>query len=146
MLFIVIVWGNEAAESADLTSEQLAEMGRFNEELAKAGVLVAAKGLHPTSKGARIRFEGTRRTVIDGPFTEAKEVVAGYWLIELKDLAEAIEWFKRCPNPNPEGVVSEVEIRQVGDADDFGPELAAEFKAYERRIQELSEHARKATR
>ncbi len=111
----------------------LAEMGKYNEELAKAGVLLAAEGLQPSSKGARVKFSGEKRTVIDGPFTEAKELIAGFWLIQVKSKEEAIEWVKRCPNPL-EGE-SEIEIRQVFEADDFGPEFTPELREQEERLR-----------
>ena len=115
-----------------MPSEQLlAEMGAFNEELVKAGVLLAAEGLHPSSKGARVRFSGAQRAVIDGPFTEAKELIAGFWLIQVRSLEEAIAWVKRCPNPT--GTESEIEIRQVFEASDFGAELTPELREQEER-------------
>jgi hypothetical protein len=116
------------------SAELLTEMGNFNEQLIKAGVLLAGEGLHPSSKGARVRFKGTSRTVIDGPFAEAKELVAGFWLIQVKSKEEAIEWVKRVPNPA--GDEGEIEIRQVFDAEDFGPELAAQVpEVFERERQ-----------
>ncbi len=111
----------------------LADMGKYNEELVKAGVLVAAEGLHPSSKGARVRFSGAKRTVIDGPFTEAKELIAGFWLFQVKSREEAIEWVKRCPNPL-EGE-SEIEIRQVFEASDFGAEFTPELREREERLR-----------
>jgi hypothetical protein len=110
----------------------LTEMGNFNEELAKAGLLVGMEGLHPSSKGARVRFSGTKRSVIDGPFAETKELIAGYWLWKVKSMDEAIEWVKRCPYPT--GVDCEIEIRQVFELDDFGPELTPELRAQEERL------------
>jgi hypothetical protein len=136
MKFIVIVKASAASEAGVMPSEKLlADMGRFNEELVKAGILLAGEGLHPSSKGARIRFNGDQRTVIDGPFTETKELVAGFWMIEVGSKEEAIEWFKRCPNPH-EGVESEVEIRQVFGADDFGAEFTPELREQEDRWRE----------
>jgi hypothetical protein len=136
MKFIVIVKASEASEAGVMPSEKLlADMGRFNEELVKAGILLAGEGLHPSSRGARIRFNGDQRTVIDGPFTEAKELVAGFWMIEVGSKEEAIEWFKRCPNPH-EGVESEIEIRQVFAADDFGAEFTPELREQEDRWRE----------
>jgi hypothetical protein len=136
MKFIVIVKASEASEAGVMPSEKLlADMGRFNEELVKAGILLAGEGLHPSSKGARIRFNGDQRTVIDGPFTETKELVAGFWMIEVGSKEEAIEWFKRCPNPH-EGVESEIEIRQVFAADDFGAEFTPELREQEDRWRE----------
>jgi len=108
-------------------------MGKFNEELAKAGVLLAGEGLHPSSKGARVRFSGPKRTVIDGPFTETKELIAGFWLLQCKSKEEAIEWIKRSPNPFPED--SEIEIRQVFEADDFGDEMSPELREKEERLR-----------
>jgi hypothetical protein len=115
------------------SKELLAAMGEYNEEMVKAGVLLAGEGLHPSSKGVRVRFSGDERTVVDGPFTEAKELVAGFWLIEVKSLDEAIEWVKRCPNPLEEE--SEIEIRQVFEADDFGEELTPELREQEERVR-----------
>jgi hypothetical protein len=128
-----MVKATQASEAGVLPDEKLlAEMGNFNDELVKAGVLLAAEGLQPSSKGARVRFAGTRRTVIDGPFAETKELVAGYWLWKVKSREEAIEWVKRCPNPFP-GVESEIEIRQVFEAEDFGAEFTPELRAQEER-------------
>jgi hypothetical protein len=136
MKFIVIVKASAASEAGVMPSEKLfRDMGKFNEELVKAGILLAAEGLHPSSKGARIRFNGDQRTVIDGPFTETKELVAGFWMIEVGSKEEAIEWFKRCPNPH-EGVESEIEIRQVFGADDFGAEFTPELREQEDRLRE----------
>jgi hypothetical protein len=112
----------------------LADMGKFNEELAKAGIMLAGEGLRPSSKGARVKFSGTKRTVVDGPFTETKELIAGFWLWQVRSMEEAIEWVKRCPNPH-EGE-SEIEIRQVFEADDFGPEFTPELRKQEERIRE----------
>jgi len=133
MRFMVMVKANKDSEAGVLPDQKLlTEMGKYNEELVKAGVLLAAEGLQPSSKGARVKFSGTKRTVIDGPFTEAKELIAGFWLIQVKSKHEAIEWVKRCPNPF-EGE-SEIEIRQVFEADDFGAELTPELKAQEQRL------------
>ena len=127
MRFMVMVKATRDSEAGIMPSEQLlAEMGKFNEELVKAGIMLAGEGLHPSSKGARVRFSGKQRTVIDGPFAETKELVAGYWLWQVKSLAEAIEWVKRCPNPMPGD--SEIEIRQVFEAEDFGAEFTPELK------------------
>jgi hypothetical protein len=115
----------------------LTEMMKFNEELVKAGVLLAGEGLQPSSKGARVLFSGSKRTVIDGPFTETKELVAGFWLLQVKSKAEAIEWIKRCPNPMP-GTDSEIEIRQVFEADDFGEALTPELRATEEKLRQRS--------
>jgi hypothetical protein len=117
-------------------------MGKYNEELAKAGVLLAAEGLQPSSKGARVRFSGMRRTVIDGPFSETKELIAGFWLIQVKSKEEAIEWVKRCPNPFP-GAESEIEIRQVFEADDFGAEFTPELREQEERAREQAARNKK---
>jgi len=119
------------------TEQMLAEMGAYNEELVKAGVMLAGEGLHPSSKGARVRFSGDKRTVIDGPFAETKELVAGFWLFQVKSKEEAIEWVKRCPNPMPGD--SEIEIRQIFEAEDFGPEFTPELRAQEDRIRAQAE-------
>jgi hypothetical protein len=133
MKVMVIVKATMASEAGQMPSQKLlTEMGQFNEELVKAGVLLAGDGLHPTSKGARVRFSGKDRTVIDGPFTEAKELIAGYWLWKVKDLAEAIAWGKRCPNPHDEEC--EIEIRPVFEACDFGDALTPELREQEARI------------
>jgi hypothetical protein len=135
MRFMVMVKATEESEAGVMPSEELlTEMGRYNEELVKAGVMLAGEGLHPSSKGARVRFSGKDRTVIDGPFAETKELVAGYWLIQVKSREEAIEWVKRCPNPM-EGE-SEIEIRQVFEAEDFGDEFTPELRAQEERLRE----------
>jgi hypothetical protein len=134
MRFMVMVKANEDSEAGVLPSTELLEaMGKYNEELVKAGVLLAGEGLQPSSKGARVRFSGNERAVIDGPFTESKELVAGFWLIQVKSLEEAIEWVKRCPNPM-EGE-SEIEIRQVFEADDFGDQLTPELREQEERLR-----------
>jgi hypothetical protein len=114
-------------------TELLAEMGKFNEELAKAGVMLAGEGLQPSSKGKRVRFSGPKRTVIDGPFAETKELIAGFWLWQVRSMEEAVEWVKRCPNPF-EGE-SEIEIRQVFEAEDFGPKLTPELREQEERVR-----------
>jgi hypothetical protein len=131
---MVIVRATKDTEAGVLPSQQLlTEMGKFNEELVKAGVMLAGEGLHPSSKGRRVRFSGSKRTLIDGPFAEAKELIAGFWLWQVKSMEEAVEWVKRCPNPtNAEG---EIEIRQVFEADDFGPALTPELRAQEERIR-----------
>jgi hypothetical protein len=134
MRFMIIVKATKDSEAGVMPSEQLlTAMGRFNEELAKAGVLLAGDGLQPSSKGARVRFSGKQRTVIDGPFVETKELVAGYWIWQVKSKQEAIEWVKRCPNPHNEE--TEIEIRQVFEAEDFGPALTPEIKEQEQRIR-----------
>jgi len=138
MRFMILVKADKSSEAGVLPSaELLTEMGKFNEELVKAGVLLAGEGLHPSSRGARVRFSGSKRTVIDGPFTETKELVAGFWLIEVKSLEEAIEWVKRAPNPMP-GTESEIEIRQVFEAEDFGDlaEKVPEVFEAERKFRE----------
>ena len=137
MRFMVMVKANSDTEAGVMPSEQLLiDMGQYNEELVKAGVLLAAEGLHPSSKGARVRFSGGKRSVIDGPFSETKELVAGFWLIQVKSKEEAIEWVKRCPNPMGPGVESEIEIRQVFEAEDFGAEFTPELREQEERLRE----------
>jgi hypothetical protein len=132
MRFMVIVKATKDSEAGIMPSEQLlTEMGNFNEELVKAGVMLAGEGLHPSSKGARVRFSGAKRTVIDGPFTETKELIAGILLWQVRSMDEAIEWIKRCPNPMPGD--SEIEIRQVFEADDFGAEFTPELRKQEPR-------------
>jgi len=132
---MVIVKADKNSEAGALPDQKcLADMTKFNEELVKAGVLLAAEGLHPSSKGARVRFSGNKRTVIDGPFAETKELVAGFWLFQVKSKEEAIEWVKRAPNPFP-GTESEVEIRQVFEAEDFGPEFTPELREQEERLR-----------
>jgi len=144
MRFMAIVKANKESEAGVLPDEKLlADMGKFNEELVKAGVLLAAEGLQPSSKGARVRFSGNKRTVIDGPFPETKELVAGFWLFQVKSLDEAIEWIKRSPNPFPTGD-SEIEIRQVFEADDFGPEFTPELREQEKRLgKKMAANAKK---
>jgi len=133
--FMVIVKASKTSEAGVLPDKKLlAEMGRFNEELTIAGVLLAGEGLHPSSKGARVRFSGDRRTVIEGPFAETRDLAAGFWIWRCKSLQEAIEWVKRCPNPMP-GHEAEIEIRQVFEAEDFGPALAPELRAQEQRMR-----------
>jgi hypothetical protein len=134
MRFMVILRANKDTEAGDLPDEKLlTEMGKYNEELVNAGVMLAGEGLHPTSKGARVRFSGANRTVVDGPFTETKELIAGFWMFQVKSKDEAIEWVKRCPNPT-EGE-SEIEIRQVFEAEDFGAELTPELREQEERLR-----------
>ncbi len=134
MRFMVIVKANKDSEAGVMPSRKLlADMGKFNEELAKAGVLLAGEGLQASSKGKRVRFSGEKRTVIDGPFTETKELIAGFWLWQVRSMEEAIEWVKRCPNPH-EGE-TEIEIRQVFEAADFGSELAPELRKQEERLR-----------
>jgi hypothetical protein len=134
MRFMVIIKASKDSEAGKMPSKELLEaMGKFNEELVNAGVMLAGDGLHPSSKGARVKFSGNKRTVIDGPFAETKELVAGYWIWQVKSLQEAIEWLKRCPNPT--GAEGEVEIRQVFEAADFGPELTPELKKKEEELR-----------
>jgi len=129
---------DENSEAGVMPSEDLLrQMGEYNEEMVKAGVMLAGEGLHPSSKGARVKFSGNERSVVDGPFAEAKELIAGYWLIQVKSLDEAIEWIKRCPNPM-EGE-SEIQIRQVFEAEDFGEEFTPELREQEDRIREQAE-------
>jgi len=140
MRFMVMVKANQDTEAGVMPSERLlAEMGRFNEEMVKAGVLLAGEGLQPSSKGARVRFSGGRRTAIDGPFTEAKELIAGFWLIQAKSKEDAIDWVMRCPCPHEKGE-GEIEIRQIFEAEDFGAEFTPELREQEERLRaEISE-------
>jgi hypothetical protein len=139
MRFMVIVKADKNSEAGAMPDEKLlAEMGKYNEELAKAGVLIAGEGLHPSSRGARVRFFGDKRTVINGPFPETNQLVAGYWMFQVKSREEAIEWVKRSPNPFP-GSESEIEIRQVFEADDFGAEFTPELREQEERIRAMAE-------
>ena len=134
MRFMLIVKSDDDAEAGQMPSEELlTAMGKYNEELVKAGVLLAGEGLHPSSKGARVRFSGQRRSVVDGPFPEAKQLIGGFWLIQVKSKEEAIEWVKRCPNPT--GGEAEIEIRQVFEAEDFGAELTPELREQEQRLR-----------
>lgn len=136
MRFMIIVKATQDSEAGAMPSEQLlTEMGKFNEELMKAGVLLAGDGLQPSSKGARMKFSGTTRTLIDGPFAETKELIAGYWLWQVRSKAEAIEWVNRCPNPAGDGKEGEIEIRQVFEAEDFGAEFTPELRAQEERLR-----------
>jgi len=135
MRFMVIVKATADSEAGIMPSEKLLrEMGNFNEELVKAGIMLAGEGLKPSSAGARIRFDGAKRTVIDGPFAETKELVAGFWLWQVKSKEEAIEWAKRCPNPFPHGE-SVIEIRPIYEAEDFGAEFTPELRAQEERVR-----------
>ena len=135
MRVMVLIKADQDSEAGVMPSEQLlTEMGRFNEELTKAGVMLAGEGLHPSSKGKRVRVAGDQRTVIDGPFTEAKELIAGFWLIQVKSKEEAIEWAKRCPNPL-EGE-AEIEIRQVFEPEDFGAAFTPELREAEERLRQ----------
>lgn len=138
MKFMIIVKASKASEAGEMPgTELLTAMGNYNEELSKAGILLAAEGLHPSSKGARVRFSGKDRTVTDGPFAEPKELVAGFWLWEVGSLKEAIDWVKRCPNPHDED--SDIEIRQVFSADDFGEALTPELRDQEERLRAEAE-------
>lgn len=135
MRFMVMVKANEDSEAGVLPSQELlTAMTQYNEELVKAGVLLAADGLQPSSKGKRVRFSGDKRTVVDGPFAETKELIAGFWIIQVKSLEEAVEWVKRCPNPMEGG--GEIEIRQVFDQEDFGEAFTPELREQEQRIYE----------
>lgn len=135
MRFMVIVKANHDTEAGVMPSQELlAAMGKYNEELVNAGIMQAGEGLQPSSKGARVRFSGDQRTVIDGPFAETKELIAGYWIWKCKDLAEAIAWVKRCPNPT--GEESVIEIRQIFEAEDFGEEFTPELREQEDRLRE----------
>jgi hypothetical protein len=134
MRFMVMVKADADSEAGVMPSEEmLTQMGAYNEELVKAGIMLAGEGLHPSSKGARVRFSGDQRSVIDGPFTEAKELVAGFWILQVKSLEECIEWVKRCPNPM-QGE-SEIEIRQIFEAEDFGEEFTPELREQEERLR-----------
>jgi hypothetical protein len=136
MRVIVIVKASKESEAGQMPSEKLlTEMGKFNEDLANAGVMLAGEGLHPSSKGKRVRFSGAKRTVIDGPFAETKELIAGYWLWKVKSMDEAVDWLKRAPFDGD----TEVEIRPIFEADDFGKELTPELRAQEDRIREQIE-------
>ena len=133
MKFMIIVKASKASEAGEMPSQQLlSEMGNYNEELAKAGILLAGEGLHPSNKGKRVRFSGTDRMVIDGPFAETKELIAGYWLWQVKSMDEAVAWLQRCPNPHDE--TTEVEIRPVFEAEDFGEAFSPELRAQEQRV------------
>ena len=135
MRVMVIVKASKESEAGELPdTEILAKMGKYNEELVKAGIMLAADGLHASSKGKRVRFSGEKRTVIDGPFTETKELIAGYWIWQVRSMEEAVEWLKRCPNPHREE--SEVEIRPVFELDDFRENLTPELREQEQRLAE----------
>jgi hypothetical protein len=134
MRFMVMIKANADTEAGVMPSEQmLTEMGQYNEELVKAGIMLAGDGLQPSSKGARVHFSGKERKVIDGPFTETKELIAGFWIWQVRSLDEAIEWVKRCPNPT--GEEAEIEIRQIFEAEDFGAEFTPELRAQEERLR-----------
>ena len=135
MRFMILVKANADSEAGKMPSEQeLADMHKYNEELIRAGVMLAGEGLHPSSKGKRIRFSGGKRTVLDGPFAETKELVAGFWLWQVRSMDEAVEWARRCPDPMP-GEESELEIRPVFEADDFGAEFTPELREQEERLR-----------
>ena len=143
MRFMILVKATKDSEAGIMPDEKLlADMGKFNEELVKAGVMLEGEGLHPSSKGARVRFSGAKRTVIDGPFPETKELIAGFWIWRVKSKEEAIEWVKKCPNPMP-NIESEIEIRQVFEADDFGAEFTPELREQEARIRSQAEQLKK---
>ena len=136
MRVMVMVKATRNSEAGKMPSEKLlAEMGKFNEELVKAGIMLAGEGLQPSSKGKRVRFSGGKKTVIDGPFTETKELVAGFWIWQVKSMEEALEWLRRCPDPMP-GEESEIEIRPVFEAEDFGQEFTPELRAQEQRLRD----------
>ena len=144
MRVMVIIKANEESEAGVLPDEKMfTEMGKFNAELARAGVILAGEGLHPSSKGVRVRFSGDKRTVIDGPFSETKELVAGFWLWQVKSMDEAIEWLKRCPNPHSKE--SDVEIRRVFEAEDFGDALTPELREQEERLRAESANRTKTS-
>jgi hypothetical protein len=143
---MVIVKATKNSEAGVMPSEKLlADMGKFNEELVKAGVMLAGEGLHPSSKGARVKFAGGKRTVTDGPFAETKELVAGFWLWQVKSKQEAIDWVKRCPDPMP-GEEAEIEIRQLYEADDFGAEFTPELREQEERVRKQADRLAQSTR
>ena len=142
MRVMVMVKATKNSEAGAMPSEKLlADMGKFNEELVKAGVMLAGEGLHPSSKGKRVRFSSGKKNVIDGPFAEAKELVAGFWIWQVKSMEEAVEWVRRCPDPMP-GEESEIEIRPVFEAEDFGSELTPELRAQEERLRTEIERKR----
>jgi len=143
MKVMVIVKATKNSEAGAMPGEQLlAEMGRFNEELVKAGVMLAGEGLHPSAKGKRVKFSGGKRTVVDGPFAETKELVAGYWLWQVGSMDEAMEWARRCPDPMP-GEDAELEIRPIFEAEDFGRELTPELRAQQERLRAELERQQK---
>ena len=144
MRVMVIVKATKDSEAGKMPEKQLlADMGKFNEELSKAGIILAGEGLHPTSKGARVKFSGTKRTVTDGPFAETKELIAGFWLWQVRSMDEAIEWVKRCPNPH--AGESEIEIRPIFEAEDFGAEFTPELRAQEERWRTEAKKKKKAS-
>ncbi len=140
MRFMILIKATKDSEAGKMPDEKLlAEMAKFNEELVKAGVMLAGEGLHPSSKGARVKFSGNKRTVIDGPFAETKELIAGFWIWQVKSKEEAIEWVKRCPNPHDK----DIEIRQIFETEDFGAELTPELRAQEERLRAEIERQKK---
>lgn len=142
MRVMVIVKATKTSEAGAMPSEKLlADMGRFNEELVKAGVMLAMDGLHPSRKGKRVRFSGGKKTVVDGPFVETKELIAGYWIWQVKSMDEAVEWVRRCPDPMP-GEEAEIEIRPVFESEDFGKEFTPELRAQEDRLRAEMERRR----
>jgi len=142
MKVMVIVKATKNSEAGVMPSESLlAAMGRYNEELVKAGIMLAGDGLHPSAKGKRVRFSGNKRTVVDGPFTETKELIAGYWMWQVRSMEEAVEWLRRCPDPMP-GEDTEIEVRPVFEAEDFGKELTPELRAREERLRLEMERAK----
>ena len=144
MRFMIFVKATKDSEAGIMPDEKLlADMGKFNEELVKAGVMLEGEGLHPSSKGARVKFSGEKRTVIDGPFPETKELIAGFWIWRVKSKQEAIEWVKKCPNPMP-NVESEIEIRQIFEAEDFGAEFTPELREYEAKVRAKAEQLKKS--
>lgn len=144
MRVMVMVKATKSSEAGIMPSEKLlADMGRFNEKLAEAGILLAGDGLHPSSKGKRVRFAGGAKTVVDGPFAETNEIVAGYWIWQVGSIEEAVEWVRRCPDPMP-GEESEIEIRPIFEADDFGQELTPELRAQAERTQAVASRQRKS--
>jgi hypothetical protein len=141
MRVMVIVKASKASEAGEMPDEKLLrDMGRFNEELANAGIMLAGEGLHPTSKGKRVRFSGANRRVVDGPFAETKELIAGFWIWKVKSMDEAVEWVRRCPNPHPGE--SEIEVRPIFEPDDFGAEFTPELREQERRVWEKASQNR----
>ena len=144
MRFMILVKATRESEAGVMPDRQLlADMGKFNEELVNAGIMLEGEGLHPSSRGARVRFSGTNRTVIDGPFPETKELIAGYWIWRVKSKEEAVEWVKKCPNPMP-NVESEIEIRQIFEAEDFGAEFTPELQEYEAKVRAKAEQLKKS--
>src|SRR6266852_3061598 len=145
MRFMVMVKATKNSEAGVMPSEKLlAEMGKFNEELVKAGVMLAGYGLHPSKRGKRVRFAGGKKTVVDGPFAETKELIAGYWIWQVKSMEEALEWARRCPDPMP-GEESEIELRPVLEAEDFGKDFTPELQAQEERLRAEIERKRTTT-